>query len=487
MNKEGYIPKDQRKKILFIGDDIRFPTGVGNIMKSTVIGTAHQFNYVVMGAGAKHPEDGKRFDLSQETNQHAGITDSSVILYPSKAYDNVELIRYLIQYEKPDVILFITDPRYYIRLFAMEHEIRTKGIKMIYLTIWDAPPAPFYNKAFYQSCDALLCISQQTKALVETVLGEEAKDKVIRYVPHGVNPEHFYPIEDDDIKLQQFRKAILDGKEYDFVLLFNSRNIRRKQISDTLLAFKLFLNDLRPEQADKCAFILHTQPVDENGTDLYAVRELLFGDKQDQIIFSDRHADLEYMNLLYNVADCTILLSSNEGWGLSITESLMAGTPVIGNVTGGIQDQARFEDRNGDRVELHPGLPSNNKRYWEECGDWFLPVFPSIISIQGSPATPYITDDRCDPQEAAWEIKAAYTYSTFTVWGKDDEDLSLPTRGLNGRKWLLSDEAKMSAAAMCQNITDAINDTLLLPNKEKYEIIKVEERPLKYLPNVLNY
>ena len=50
------------------------------------------------------------------------------------------------------------------------------------------------------------------------------------------------------------------------------------------------------------------------------------------------------MSLLYNCADVTILLSSAEGWGLSLTESLLTGTPIIANVTGGMQDQMRFKD-----------------------------------------------------------------------------------------------------------------------------------------------
>ena len=37
--KEGYIPKDQRKKILLITDDIRLPSGVGGVGKDIIINT----------------------------------------------------------------------------------------------------------------------------------------------------------------------------------------------------------------------------------------------------------------------------------------------------------------------------------------------------------------------------------------------------------------------------------------------------------------
>ena len=41
--------------------------------------------------------------------------------------------------------------------------------------------------------------------------------------------------------------------------------------SDSILAFKEFADKLPKEKRDKVAYILHTQPVDGNGTDLPAV------------------------------------------------------------------------------------------------------------------------------------------------------------------------------------------------------------------------
>jgi glycosyltransferase involved in cell wall biosynthesis len=146
------------------------------------------------------------------------------------------------------------------------------------LNIWDDYPAPLYNKAFYESCDALLAISKQTKLINELVLGEKAKNKVIEYVPHGLNHEIYYPIEkEDEVKeLEQFKSNLFGGKEKDFVVFFNSRNIRRKQIPDTMLAFRIFLDTLPKEKAEKCAMVMHTEVVSEHGTDLEEVRKILF-------------------------------------------------------------------------------------------------------------------------------------------------------------------------------------------------------------------
>jgi glycosyltransferase involved in cell wall biosynthesis len=217
------------------------------------------------------------------------LTDSSVFLYPVDGYGNPDLIRQLIAMEKPDAIMLITDPRYFEWLFQIENEIR-KQIPIIYLNIWDDYPAPLYNKAFYESCDALLAISKQTKLINELVLGEKANKKVIEYVPHGLNHETYYPIEkEDEVKeLEQFKSNLFGNKEKDFVVFFNSRNIRRKQIPDTMLAFRIFLDTLPKEKAEKCAMVMHTEVVSDHGTDLEAVRKIFFPNYPEAIYFSNR-------------------------------------------------------------------------------------------------------------------------------------------------------------------------------------------------------
>jgi hypothetical protein len=182
-NKFQYIPQNERKKILLISDDIRLPSGVGNVGKELILHTAQHFNWINLGAAINHPDLGKKFDLSADTNTHTGLSDALVYVIPNNGYGDPSLIRKLIQSEKPDAILLITDPRYFIWLFQIENEIR-KEIPIIYLNIWDDYPAPYYNRAFYESCDALLAISKQTKLINELVLEEKTKNKVIKYVPH---------------------------------------------------------------------------------------------------------------------------------------------------------------------------------------------------------------------------------------------------------------------------------------------------------------
>jgi len=312
--KEGYIPQAQRKKILLLCDDIRMTSGISTMAREIVIGTAHRFNWVNVGGAITHPDKGKRFDLNDDTNKQAGILDSNVYLYPVDGYGSPEFIRQMIELEKPDALMMFTDPRYWVWLFQMEQEIR-KQIPIIYLNIWDDLPYPMYNKAYYESCDALLAISKQTENINKCVLGDIADEKVIKYVPHGINEKIFFPITSEHpeyLALQDFKKALYQGKEYDFTMLYNARNIRRKSVPDLMLAWKIFKDQLPENEAKKCAFVLHTQVVDENGTDLQAVKDMLFGNEECNIIFDQNKYPSNIMNLLYNATDVTALVSSNK-------------------------------------------------------------------------------------------------------------------------------------------------------------------------------
>jgi glycosyltransferase involved in cell wall biosynthesis len=461
--KFGYLKPDERKKILLICDDIRVHSGVATVTREIVFHTAQHFNWVNLGGAINHPEAGKRLDLSQSINEATGLTDSSVFMYPVNDYGTPDLLRHIIKIEKPDAIMLVTDPRYFIWLFSMENEIR-KHIPITYLNIWDDYPAPLYNKPFYEACDLLMGISKQTVNINKLVLEEKASDKIIKYVPHGLNHEIFKPLDKNDPALIEFKKRILKGKEYDFVLFFNSRNIRRKQIPDTILAYRHFIDKLTAEQAKKCAFVLHTERVSEHGTDLDAVIELLANGEEYNIIFTDDRFDPHQMNLLYNCTDAQILLTSNEGWGLSLTEALLTGKPIIANVTGGMQDQMRFEFEDGTWIDFTPDFPSNHNGTYKKHGKWAYPVYPTNKSLVGSPVTPYIWDDRCTAEDAAEQIMNVYT------------DENRVENGLAGREWALSDEAGFTGEKQGIRVINAFDELFSTwEPREKFEFINTNE------------
>ena len=473
---QNYIPKDQRKKILLLCDDIRFTSGIATMAREIVVGTSHHFNWVNIGGAINHPEKGQRLDLSSDTNKNAGIEDSSIMVYPTDGYGSIEFVRQLMDIEKPDAIMLFTDPRYWVWLFQHEREIRQQ-IPIIYLNIWDDLPYPLYNKPYYESCDTLFAISKQTENINRVVLGEQAKDKLIKYVPHGINEKQFYPLDQTTDDFIGFKKQIFGELEFDFVTFYNSRNLRRKSTSDLILAFKTFLDKLPKNEADKCALILHTDAIDDNGTDLPRVIEMLMGDKQKNIFISNQKINTDQLNKYYNLADITALISSNEGWGLSLTESMMAGTPILANVTGGMQDQMRFEDKDGNWIKFTESFGSNHLGKYKKHGKWAFPVFPSNVSLIGSPPTPYIFDDRCDFRDVANQLASAYAL-------KMEDANEYNKLGELAREWVTSDEAMMTAANMCVNVIDGIDETFnTWTPRSIFDLIKIED----YKPNYLKY
>ena len=478
--KEGYIPKEQRKNILLLTDDIRLHSGVANVGKEIIIHSAHKYNWYNLGGAINHPELGKKFDLSDEINKLVGINDSSVKVQPNNGYGEAQQIREIIKNEKIDAIFLITDPRYFTWLFAIENEIRKKT-PIIYLNIWDDYPAPMYNKAYYESCDLLMGISKQTVNINKLVLGEKAKGKIIDYVPHGMNSKMFYPIPKDSEEykeVEKVRKQITKNKDSKFILFFNSRNIRRKSIPDTLLAWKYFIDQLPEEEAKECYFVLHTEIINDAGTNLQAVKDYLFGKDYQNIIFSNQKLSTQQLNHLYNVADAQILLSSAEGWGLSLTEALLAGTPIIANVTGGMQDQMRFEDYRSQWYTPDANIPSNHTGAYKKHGRWAFPVFPNNRSLVGSPPTPYIWDDRCRPEDATEQIMKIYQMSS-----EEREEV-----GMAGYKWATGDEAGFTSEHMTNRVISNIEKLFntWVPRKS-YELIKISEVKEDVLPHKLLY
>lgn len=255
----------------------------------------------------------------------------------------------------------------------------------------------------------------------------KVEDKVLlHYVPHGIDEETFRPLPASEPALVEFKKRLFNGKkESKFIIFYNSRNVHRKRTSNIVLAYRQFCDNLLKEEAAECTLVLHTEIMQEAGTNLIAVKEALCPEYN--IIFSPGKLSPQDMNLMYNASDVTVNLSSNEGFGLSIAESIMCGTPVIATVTGGLQDQIGQVDDEGNPVEFSADFGSNNVGKYKKCGDWAYPVWPVTRLIQGSIPTPYIFDDL-----AKWEDCAEGFMYWYLMGDKKREAC-----GLKGREWSL--------------------------------------------------
>ena len=458
----------KKKKILLLSDDLRMASGIANVSKQFVLGTVDKYDWVQLGAAINHPDVGKILELSEEVQKVTGVKDASVKLYPYNGYGDADVIRQLIMMEQPDAILHFTDPRYWIWLYDMEHEIR-QSVPLLFYHIWDDLPDPKYNRDFYESCDWIGCISKQTYGITRRVWGWD-KEKhwkkpaqwQVSYVPHGINQELYKPVEVP----KDFKNNILKGKDYEFILYWNNRNIRRKQPVDVILAFEEFVKGLPQEKRDKVCLLMHTTPVDENGTDLPTV--ISHCAPNSIVIFDEGRHTEEGLNLLYNMADVTINIASNEGFGLATAESVMAGTPIIVNVTGGLQDQCGLRDKKTGKLftaDDYTEIGSlHDKKYMDKvtCGEWAKPLWPTR-STAGSVPTPYIFDDKVD-------------YADVSVLIRDWYDMGREERksaGLKGREWMLGDGG-LSLQHMCNTMSEGIEGTFQnWKPRKKHELFEI--------------
>ena len=120
---------------------------------------------------------------------------------------------------------------------------------------------------------------------------------------------------------------------------------------------------------------MHTDPQDPNGPNLSAIIHKL-GLTNGEVKFSTQKLDFPHMAALYNMADLTVNISDAEGFGLSTLESLSCGTPIVVNMTGGLQEQVT----NGE----------------ENFGIGIQPTSKAVI---GSQDIPFIYEDRISEED----------------------------------------------------------------------------------------
>jgi glycosyltransferase involved in cell wall biosynthesis len=346
---------DKKIKIFTISDHPFSPSGVGTQTKHMIDGLykTGRYQFVCFGGAMKHPD--------YRPQRHKDYGDDLVV-HPVDGYGTQDQVRQALELYKPDILWFMTDPRFYEWLWDIEDEIRQK-VPMVYYHVWDNYPYPKFNRPYYISNDVVCTISKLTDYIVRTV----APEVQCEYLPHSVNMEIFKKISREDVK--QFRSKNFKDKTLFF---WNSRNARRKMSGSVIWWFAEFLEKVGK---DKACLLMHTDPKDPNGQDLEAIIVEL-GLINGEVRFSTGRNTADQMALMYNAADCTICVSDAEGFGLSCLESLSCETPVIANMTGGLQEQV-FDGETEFGVALHP----------------------SSKAVIGSQQVPYIYEDRISKED----------------------------------------------------------------------------------------
>ena len=350
---------DKKITVLTISDHPLLPSGVGTQTKYVIEALLRtgKFDVISLGGAVKHQDY-----TPQKVDGYPGKWE----IYPVDGYANPQIVNAFLNDRKPDILYFMTDPRFYEWLWAIDDSIR-ENVPMVYYHVWDNYPYPAFNQRYYESNDVIASISKVTSDIVRNVAPEVEE----HYVPHAVDSTIFNKKSPEEIQKVIENNPPLKDR---FVFFWNNRNARRKQTGSLLYWFRNFLN-LPDVDRNKVCLFLHTDPNDPHGQPIQYLVDTL-GFKEGEVVLSTNKLPSEQMSMLYNLADCTVNISDAEGFGLATLESLSCGTPIIVNMTGGLQEQVTDGER------------------------WFgIGIEPASKAVIGSQQVPYIYEDRISEED----------------------------------------------------------------------------------------
>lgn len=375
----------EKKKIMLLCDHPLVPSGVGTQARYLIEGllATGKYKFHVFGGAMKHP------DYREQRVSPDKFGDDGWIIVPVDGYGDKERLRAALAKEKPDLLLLFTDPRQFVWVWEMEDEIRPI-CPIAYWHVWDNDPTPKYNKVFYDSTDLLVPLSLKTYGILQ-----DMKHPNFKYIPHAVSAELFKPL--DEVECQKFKRGRF-GPHADkkFIVFWNNRNARRKMTGDVVAAFAKFAEKVGKENV---ALAMHTIVNDQEGQNIVEVARCF--DIEKNLIISEERCPPDVLNGFYNACDITLNIANNEGFGLSTLESLMAGSPVLLQMTGGLQFQIGnwWEDLK-DFTDQDKLTEIAKRAYKSKSSSFYgIPVFPASRSCTGSQPIPYIYDDRVSHED----------------------------------------------------------------------------------------
>jgi glycosyltransferase involved in cell wall biosynthesis len=364
------MSKKKKYKILMLSDHALSTSGVAVQSRFLIDGLIAKGHWSVrqFGAAIKH----ENYDVVQ--------VSEDFVIKPVDGFGSPDMLRQTLATEKPDILFIFTDPRFFIWLWEMEDEIH-QICPIAYWHVWDNLPVPEFNRVLYDSTDLINCHSHMTYSYVKDLAPGRTN-----FIPHALPEEIYHPIEDKKLIKNARLQLLGEDRKDHFVTFWVNRNAKRKRPNDLLWGWSLFAKMVEEKYGKKdITLLMHTQPDDSEGPNLYATSEML--GISDSVVFSPERIDFEKMNILHNISDVCINISYAEGFGLATLEAMQCGKPIIALKTGGLTRQVvdhRDDSENGVALDV------------------------THQTLVGSQQVPYIYEDYCSAQQTADALMKLY-------------------------------------------------------------------------------
>ncbi len=160
----------------------------------------------------------------------------------------------------------------------------------------------------------------------------------VRIVPPGVDISRFHPIE------QAYAKSVIGAPQHHRIILFAGRIEPLKGIDTLFRAIALLKSQADSAFDDLCVIVIGGDPSEQGRRDneemarLHELRSEL--GLNDLITFLGAR-DQETLQFYYAAADCLVMPSHYESFGMVALEAMACGTPVIASDVGGLSQLVR--------------------------------------------------------------------------------------------------------------------------------------------------
>ena len=343
-----------KTKLLVLSDNPLAISGVATQTRFLLEGLLKTGKYTIrsLGGAMKH-QDYRPILVDKEKY------GEDFVIFPVDGFGNENILRSIVDQEKPDCSMLITDPRFFEWYFRMWDETNPR-FPTVYWHLWDNYPVPKFNKIYYDSCEYIGCINEQTVDFIEKC----GTKTPYSYIPHAIPDEIYHPLDEKTNK--ENRTKFFGPNANKTIIMYVGRNARRKRTTDIMIA----VSEVLKKYPNEFFLYMHCNPHDHEGSNLIEVAGQfnLLGNRD--IGFTTMMPPFSVMKELYNSVDFVINASSAEGFGLPIQETMLCGTRVLSARTGGLKDQIIHED----------------------LGDYFN---IDVQTLNGTQQIPYIFDDYC--------------------------------------------------------------------------------------------